>query len=161
MKHKNIPSTAFLLFLGLASLQAQETTTTSGGNSTGVGGTVSYTIGQVIYTTNIGSNGSVAQGVQQPYEISIVSGIEEGEGINLNCSAYPNPTTDFLTLKVENYKGENLSYQLYDINGRLLENKKNEGNETRIVMNNLLPSIYFLKVIDNNKEVKTFKIIKK
>ncbi len=161
MKYKNILNTAFLLFLGLTSIQAQETTTTSGGNSTGVGGTVSYTIGQVIYITNIGSNGSVAQGVQQPYEISVVSGIENGEGINLNCSAYPNPTTDFLTLKVENYKADNLSYKLYDISGKLLENKKIEGNETSIAMNNFLPSIYFLRVIDNNMEVKTFKIIKK
>ena len=31
---------------------------------------MSYTVGQVVYYTYTGSNGSVAEGVQQPYEIS-------------------------------------------------------------------------------------------
>ena len=161
MKYKNILITAFMLPLGLYRLQAQEAVVSSGGNSTGVGGTVSYTIGQVLYITSIDSNGSVSQGVQQPFEISIVSGIEDGDKISL-YSVYPNPTSDILTLKVENYNGENLVYQLYDVNGKLLENNKIEGDKTSVSMNQFLPSIYFLKVIDKNKkEVKTFKIIKK
>ncbi len=162
MRHKVIKFSALLLLLlGLQELQAQEVIPASGGNASGSGGTVNYTIGQVMYNTSIATNGSVAQGVQQPYEISVVSGIENGEVINLNCSAYPNPTTDFLTLKVENYKTDNLSYNLYDISGKLLDNKKIIDYETSIAMNNFLPSIYFLRVIDNNREVKTFKIIKK
>jgi hypothetical protein len=55
---------------------------------------------------------------------------------------------------------DNLSYQLYDMNGKLLQNRKVDGNETVITMGNLVPSTYFLKVTDNQKEVKTFKIIK-
>ena len=160
MEYQNILITVFLLLLGQARLQAQETAITSGGSSTGVGGTVSYTIGQVFYNTNSDSNGSVAQGVQQPYEISIVSGIEEGEGISLNYSAYPNPTTEFLTLRVEYSNVKSLFYQIYDVNGNLLESKRIEGQETIISTKYLLPSIYFLWVVKNNKEVKTLKIIK-
>jgi len=63
-------------------------------------------------------------------------------------------------LKIENYDNTNLSYQLFDISGKLLETKKLESNETSIVMNNLVKTTYFLRVIENNKEVKTFKIIK-
>jgi hypothetical protein len=63
-------------------------------------------------------------------------------------------------LKVENYDKENLSYKLFDANGKLLDNKKVTGNETTISMANLFPAVYFLKVIDNQKEIKTFKIIK-
>lgn len=124
---------------------------------------MSYTVGQVVYTTNTGTNGSVAQGVQQPFEISVVTGIEEAKGITLQCSAYPNPTTDFLTLKVDastSLSIQSMEYQLFDINGKLLENKKVEDDETSIVMSNLVPAIYFLKIIQNNKEVKSFKIIK-
>jgi len=124
---------------------------------------VSYTVGQVVYTTNTGTNGSVAQGVQQPFEISVVTGIEEAKGITLQCSAYPNPTTDFLTLKVDastSLSIQSMEYQLFDINGKLLENKKVEDDETSIVMSNLVPATYFLKIIQNNKEIKTFKIIK-
>ena len=124
---------------------------------------MSYTVGQVVYTTNTGTNGSVAQGVQQPFEISVVTGIEEAKGITLQCSAYPNPTTDFLTLKVDastSLSTQSMEYQLFDINGKLLENKKVEDDETSIVMSNLVPATYFLKIIQNNKEIKTFKIIK-
>lgn len=161
MRHKKLKLSAVLLIgLGLSGLQAQEAIPATGGNASGSGGSASYSVGQVVYTTNTGTNGSVAQGVQQPYEISVISGIEQAKGINLICSAYPNPTTDFLTLNVENYDNENLSYQLFDISGKLLENKKLTSNETRIDMNNRVPAIYFLKVMDNQIEVKTFKIIK-
>ena len=158
MKHKRLKLSAVLLLgLGLTGLQAQETIPATGGNASGSGGTVSYSVGQVVYTTNTGTNGSVAQGVQQPFEISVVTGIEQ-TAINLAISAYPNPTTDFLLLKVESEKLKDLSYQLYDLNGKLLQNKKIEGNETSIVMSNLVPATYFVKVTEGNKEVKTFKI---
>jgi len=164
------------MFVSGMPVRAQNSIPASGGNASGSGGTASYTVGQVVYTTNTGTTGSVAQGVQQPFEISVITAIEQAEYITLVCSVYPNPATDFLTLKVENYDNESLSYQLYDINGIMLENKKVTGNEIIILMGDLSPSVYFLKVIDNQKEihhvksnkvgakqfnvVKTFKIIK-
>ncbi len=161
MRYKKLVISALsLLILGLTDLQAQQVLTTSGGNATGGSGSVSYTIGQIVYTTNANSNGSVAQGVQQPYEISVITGIESAKDINLICSVYPNPTTDFLTLKVENYDKEYLSYWLYDFNGNLLLNKKVEANVCSVSMQNLLSGTYILKVTDNNKVIKTFKIIK-
>jgi hypothetical protein len=161
MKKLFITLFAFCMSCFGMAIQAQNTTPASGGNATGIGGSISYTIGQVIYNIYSETTGSVAQGVQQPYEISVITGLEESFGIILNCSTYPNPTTDNVTLKVENYKTENLTYQLYDINGILLENKKIESIETNISMGKLIPSIYFLKVAVNNKDAKTFKIIKK
>jgi hypothetical protein len=149
-----------LLGLGLTGAQAQNAISAAGGNATGSGGTVSQTIGQVTYTTISGTTGTVTQGVQQPYEISVVTGIEEAVGIILEISVYPNPATDFVRLKIENYEVENLRYQLYDINGSLLQDNKVEGKETSIIMRNHLPATYFLKVTDKNKVIKTFKIIK-
>ena len=102
----------------------------------------------------------MAQGVQQPFEISIVTELEEAKDISLNFSAYPNPATDLLKLKIENNKTGNLTYLLYDISGKLLENKKMEESETNISMRTLSPSTYFLIIKDDNKEVKTFRIIK-
>jgi hypothetical protein len=153
-------SAVILLIFGLTDLQAQEAISASGGNASGSGGSVSYSVGQMVYITNTGTNSSAAQGVQQPFEISVVTGLEEAEGISLRCSVYPNPTTDYLVLNVENFDKENLYYQLIDINGKPLENKKITGNETTIVMSSLVPATYFLKVTQNNKEVKTFKIVK-
>ena len=160
MKIRNL-SLVILLFFGLSNLQAQEAIPATGGEASGGGGSASYTVGQVVYSTNVGTNGnSVAQGVQQPYEISIVLGIPEAEDINLSVSAYPNPTTNYLTVKVENYETANLQYIIFDINGKQLQTVKATGTETKIETNNLVPSNYFIKVLDNKKEIKVFKIIK-
>jgi len=161
MRHKKLKLSAVLLLgLGLTGLQAQTSINATGGNASGSGGSASYSVGQVVYTTNTGTNGSVAQGVQQPFEISVVTAIEEAKGINLSVSAYPNPTTDYLTLEVKEYELSNLHFQLYDMSGKLLQNEKITGNQTSIVMSNLVPATYFVKVTESNKEVKTFKIIK-
>jgi Secretion system C-terminal sorting domain len=161
MRHKKLKLSAVLLLVfGLTGLQAQESVNATGGNASGSGGSASYSVGQITYQTHTGTNGSVAQGVQQPFEISVVTGIVEAKDINLTVSAYPNPTTDYLTLSVDNFKMSNLSYQLHDMQGKLLETEKITGKQTSIVMSNLVPATYFIKVIQNNKEVKTFKIIK-
>jgi hypothetical protein len=161
MKYNRLRMPAFLfLGLSLGVLQAQEVIPASGGEAAGNGGSVSYSVGQIAYQTHYGTSGSVSEGVQQPYEISVVTGIEEAKGINLTVSAYPNPTTDYLTLRIDEFEISNLSYQLYDMSGRLLQNERITGNQTIIVMSNLVPAIYFVKVVQRNKEVKTFKIIK-
>jgi hypothetical protein len=162
MKHKKLKlSAVFLLGLGLTSLQAQETITASGGKATGTGGTQHYSVGQVFYKTNNGINGTVSQGVQQPYEISVVTEINEAKNISLQCSVYPNPTTEFVKLKVDASTSlGNLNYQIYDINGKLLQSQKIESNETNLTLKNYVPAIYFIKIMNNNKEIKTFKIIK-
>ena len=162
MRHKRLKLSAVLLLgLGLTGLQAQTSVNATGGNASGSGGSASYSVGQVVYTTNTGTNGSVSEGVQQPFEISVVTGIEEAKDIFLNVSAYPNPTTDYLELKVENLQLSELSYKLYDISGKVYQNKEIGNSITKIEMQNLPQGIYFIKVIDTkNKEFKTFKIIK-
>ena len=159
MKHRKVKLSILFLGLGLTA-HAQQAITTAGGNTNSSAGSVSYSVGQIVCKTQIGSSGSVAQGVQQPFEISVVLGLDEAQGINLVLSAYPNPATDYVILKVENYKTENLTYHLYDIGGKLIESRKIISITETICMENLPSTIYFLKVTNNNTEVKTFKIIK-
>ena len=148
--------------LGLTGIQAQSVIPATGGNIWSYGGSVSYSVGQVFYSFNTSpANGSVLQGAQQPYEISVVTSTEEVLRISLNCNVYPNPANDFIKLQVENEKLTNLSYQLFDISGQLLTRKKVINNETTISMENLVSATYFLEVTINDKLVKTFKIIKK
>jgi hypothetical protein len=159
MNNKKTKLIALLLLgIGLNQGYAQQATTASGGDASGSGGSVAYSVGQIVYTTNTGSNGSVAQGVQQPYEISITLGLLETD-IKLNLSAYPNPTTNYLMLQIDNFD-KALSYQLYDISGKLLESNTVVANSTTIKMEQYATATYFLKVTQNNKEIKTFKIIK-
>ena len=149
MRHKKLTLCAlFLLVLGLVSSQAQQAIPTSGGDATGSGGSSSYSVGQLFYNTLTGTNFSMAEGVQQAYEISVHIGLENTIGIQLSCKVFPNPTSDYLNLKIENYDITNLSYQLYDISGKLLANSKIIGNETKINMISLAPAVYFLRVLD-------------
>jgi hypothetical protein len=144
MKHKKTKLSAILfLGLGLTLVEAQNAIPATGGNASGTGGTASQTIGQVVYITISGTNGTVTQGVQQPYEISVVDGIKEALGIVLEISVYPNPTADYISLKIENYEVEGLRYQVYDINGSLLQDNKVEGIETSIIMSNYVNGTYF------------------
>jgi hypothetical protein len=160
MKHLIRVLIAFCLFGFGISLQAQNSIPAAGGIALGAGNsTVSYTVGQVFYTTISGA-GTISQGVQQT-SISILSGTEESKGITLELSVYPNPAAGFVMLKIESYEVENLSYKLFDLNGNLLQDRKVEGNMTLIQLGNMLPGTFILKINENNKEVRTFKIIKK
>ncbi len=151
-----------LFILALAEkVEAQEAFSSAAGNAVGSGGDASYTIGLITYITQTGSNGSVAQGIQQPFEISVTLGLEEAKGITLQCIIYPNPTTKGVTLKIENYDIQNLSYLIFDLNGRIIENNKISSYQTYISMENLARSTYFIKIMNLNKELKIFKIIKK
>jgi hypothetical protein len=161
MKRKKVKLCVCLLVFGLTGLQAQESVNATGGNASGSGGSASYSVGQVTYQTHSGANGSVAEGVQQPFEISVVTGLEEVDGINLELSAYPNPVNDNLTLEVVNFHLTSFTFQLFDMNGKLLQSEIIAGNQTSITMSNLAPATYFLKVTEGNKEVKTFKIVKR
>lgn len=150
-----------LLLLGLlaSKAQAQQSANTSAGNATGTGGTVSYSIGQIDYTSRISIGGSISQGVQQSYEIFIL-GTENFQSINLTMVVYPNPTTSMVNLKIEDYAIESLTFTLFDIEGRQIQSKKINQAETEIQMENLARATYLLNVLDNNKLLKTFKIIK-
>jgi hypothetical protein len=145
--------------LVLHNLQAQESPVGAGGDATGAGGSVSYSVGQVVYITYTGSNGSVAQGVQQPYEIS-TSGIDDLAGITLEIAVYPNPTTSFVNLKIKDVPTNSMCFLLVDLNGQQILTQKIDEAETQIPMEELAPAIYFLHVLENNKTIKTFKIIK-
>ena len=156
---------AATILLSAIGLFAQSETTTSGGEAKGSGGIVSYTIGQIAYQSQGGSCGTVSQGVQQTYQISTATGIENKAISLVQVSAYPNPATDYLTLQIDNSAQtrpdlSQLSCQLYDMQGKLLQSQKLTNNQTKIDMSALVSSIYFVRVINKNQSIKVFKIIK-
>jgi len=156
---KLILSLIILLGITISGIYAQEAIPTSGGDASSNKGSVSYSVGQIVYSSNTATNGTVTQGVQQAYEIYVTTGIEE-TGINLSVLAYPNPVINYLKLKLESKKLESLSYQLYNIQGKLLQSGKIEGTESQIDMSNYVPSTYFVRIINQNQSIKEFKIIK-
>lgn len=157
---KNRHIVLFILGLLCVSLaQAQESVNASGSNALGSGGTVSYSIGQIACSTQNGSSGSVAQGVQHAFDIFSI-GIKNTV-FNISLTAFPNPTTENLCLQVNNFAGKNLLYQLYDMQGKLLDQGQLNTTQTQINTACLLPSTYFVYVVNQEKQkIQSFKIIK-
>ncbi len=149
-----------LLLLGAIDLQAQinSNTVSAGGVSTGTGGTITYSIGQVDDIRATGTGGTILQGVQQPFEIFVVSGVEE-TGIGLVASVFPNPTANILTLSIINSNLQQIKYKLFDVNGKLLSEQNINEEQTSVEMTGYASGSYFLSVLNNNKELKTFKFI--
>ena len=155
MKNSLIPLLLLITFFA----NAQNNIVASGGRASGTTGSATYSIGQIAYTTNIAATGSISQGNQQAFEIVTLSTIDIPQ-IQLSASVYPNPTVQNVTLSIGNYDLTNLQYLLFDIQGRIISDGKVIQNETQIEMNTLKSAHYFLKISDNGKDLKTFKIIK-
>ncbi|WMJ72282.1 T9SS type A sorting domain-containing protein [Cytophagaceae bacterium ABcell3] len=155
---KSCFATVIILFLFTGFLQAQSTTLSSGGEASGDHGSLSYSVGQPVFSYTSNSSGSLSEGVQQAYEIDIVSGVDLP--IELEATIYPNPTTDYINLRVEDESFENLSFTLTDVQGKTLLNDEVTDKESSIPMANHNSGIYFLRVIRDNEEIKLFKIIK-
>ena len=158
MKYLKLKISLFLLGIGYT-IQAQQAIITTGGNATGSGGSASFSSGQVNYTSVAGTTGAVSQGVQQAYEIFTL-GLNEA-AITILLSAYPNPTTDNLTLQIKDFSNKKLNYELYNMQGTLLETKKINDSQTQIDMTRWSAATYLIKIFSDKKQVQSFKIIKK
>tara|TARA_B110000116_G_scaffold194799_1_gene169621 strand:- start:170 stop:640 length:471 start_codon:yes stop_codon:yes gene_type:complete len=143
--------TTFLLY-------SQQTVATAGGNLTG-NGTLSYTIGQLITTTNSGNNGSVSQGIQQSIELFTLAN-SDFKSLTLKAIVYPNPTKDKIVLVLSDHNLTTLTYQIFDISGRLVTKGNVEKENTTLAMKDFSVGVYILKVNQNSKQLKVFKIIK-
>jgi hypothetical protein len=148
----------FILFGSAA--KAQESVNSAGGQATGSGGTASYSIGQVFYSGQSGSTGSLAEGVQHPFEIFVVGNEKTVEGLIL--SVYPNPAAETLVLQASRVEDRNRTWQLRDVQGRLLREEEITAVQTRLDMKGLPVASYFLHVLGpKNQTIQIFKILKK
>lgn len=150
----------FISFFVCTSLHAQESFSASSDQVSGAGGSLSYSVGQVVYATYSDKNtGSVSQGVQQTYNITALLGVEIA-AIKLELMAYPNPTQDILTIKIDNYKNQSLIYQLYDLQGKLWDSQFLQGAQTQLDMKDLARGSYLLSIQEKEAIIKTFRVIK-
>ena len=155
---KHLLSMAVFLAIGQLAW-SQKNVVASGGNVSGNSGSVSYTYGQIDYISATGSNGALTQGVQQPYEILTIS-VEDSK-MDYEMSLFPNPSNDFVFLKIENNDLTALSFKLSNILGQTIQSKNINQNLEEIDFSKLTGGSYLLNVIQGNEIIKSFKIIKK
>ena len=143
---------------GYGATNAQEVNSTTGNSHSNASGSISYTIGEPVVETFAGESNILTQGFQQSN--LIVTAIEELPGLDYRISAYPNPATEIVKLWIGKESFTGMQYMLYDMKGNLLMKNSLEGTETEIPFSYLSPAEYILKVSNQNKELKSFKIIK-
>lgn len=74
---------------------------------------------------------------------------------------YPNPTKNYIILRIPYADFKPFSYQLLDTRGHMLLQNTITNSETNIVISKLSAGTYFLKIYNQGtKEIKTFNIIK-
>lgn len=165
----------FAVFFAIISLNAQIAVPAAGGDGTGAGGTSSYSFGQVVYTT-IGNETSLAQGVQQPFGnftsstpsvkvipnvVAVIASASLSTPVALTAMVYPNPTSDKVTLALDNSTTTNLYYVLFDLKGSVMSTSLINQSQTSISLQNMASGFYILKVYQKATELKSFKILKK
>ncbi len=141
-------------------MQAQSGFVVAGGDAAATGGSVSFSAGQAFFQTQAYGNGSLDGGMQQPIEIIITTVTEGVEGITPVISIYPVPVVDLLFLEVAQSDTQHLSYQLFDIKGRLLKQGPIRDVQTSIPMSGLDPALYFIRITHRSRTIHTFSILK-
>jgi hypothetical protein len=152
----------FLLFLlslfFSGGLTAQQNTVATGSEASGSGGTVSYTVGQIDYTSQSGSSGTIHQGVQQPLEFFNLS-VKENQ-LDFSVNIYPNPVIAELQIDLSEASLDKLTYSLTDATGKLIQSETISTDKLTINMVELSRANYFLNFTKEGQIVSSYKIIK-
>jgi len=120
-----------------------------------------FSIGEVVVAESGVAAFNISEGfIRNDLNLSLgISDYKKDTGISL----YPNPSNDYITLNIagnDPMPFDRMSYQLFDINGKLIKGEKITNRQSIIKIGNLEPANYFVKVIQGNKEINTLKITK-
>jgi len=137
--------------------QLQEVVSASGASFKQSSGYITYTIGEILTTTYIGTGAIINQGFHQTgLPKSWPSSV--GTFPDFAMSVFPNPVNDLLNIQVELI--QNMQYTLHDVTGVLIDRGLIVDERTEIDFSQLSPAIYILRVFDDNQQIRIFQIVK-
>ena len=139
-------------------VNAQKAITSGGVNIVSMSGNMSFVVGQVDYI-NTGNTATLSQGVLQVYNRLPITYVFNIDNTN-TIQAWPNPVITNLIIKIDGKPVTDISYQILDLNGQLVENNRIVSASTTINMQKYPSGIYIVNVIYSNKKSVKFKIIK-
>lgn len=147
----------FLLFCSPL-LFAQADAVSTGGSATGIGGSLSFSVGQVYVQQAESGNVTVSPGVQQPYEIFLLD-IPENHN-PFDVVVYPNPATHYLNIRFGDAPATTVHCVIYSTDGKLVSERDISEKETQINIQGLEAATYYLR-ISTDKYSKTYSILKR
>lgn len=131
----------------------------AGGSANTSFGQVSYTVGETFIGTSHSStqNETITAGFQQPTISFLPDYVDPVFSINI----FPNPTQDLLQVTLWDATQKQLSMSLTNIKGQvLIPNLLINPWKNEIDLTPFPAGAYFLKVTDENKQSKSYKILK-
>ncbi len=153
---KNLLLFSLFFFFISSGTKAQQVISAGGDYYENSSVSISWTLGEPVTETISDGTTILTQGFQQTHLSA--SEIFSINSDNFNISLFPNPTQDFITLKISDLK--NLNYNISDINGKLLDEGKIISQNTEISVIRLPSAVYFLKIFDNEEIIKIYRIVK-
>lgn len=134
--------------------EAQISNNASGNDIYSQYGSISYSVGELFYVQK-GTEYTVTEGIQNGFTIH-----PSHNKTNIKVTVYPNPTSDFIFFKVQDLYFDNLSYKIFNNNGKELLNGTIQNINTSVSLNHLPPSVYLCKIYRKQSEILTYQIIK-
>ena len=137
-----------------------------GYGETSKGQSLSYSMGETMVETVDNFNQTLTQGFQQN-SFEAVVGVIEIEDVAFDIEAYPNPTQDYLNIKISASNGavnaQDYDVLFYDLTGKeiSLEQNYEENQVIRLDLQYLPTGAYIARIVGKeNNVISNFKITK-
>lgn len=143
------------LLLTTITVSAQEVVSTQGDSYSNASGSIDFTIGEVVIKTGTDGTNDITQGFHQTNWNFL--GVED-HAPSYEATIYPNPTEDVLNIRTSTF--ENVTYTLYDAQGKLIMQNILSGEQTPIQVSQLALGSYSLTLSNETQNLKIFKLIK-
>lgn len=156
---KSIFTSFLILGIFTSKPYAQETTLSTGADYSNSNGSISFSIGQTTFNSNENTSGLESQGIQQPFEIYLITNSIKDQSI-YDISLYPNPTTDQIFLETKSSQDQIIQIQLYNMEGKLILNNEINDEKAKIDFSNYTSGQYLIKIKNSNNKTQSFNIIK-
>ena len=136
-------------------ISAQEVVSTQGDSYSNSSGSIDFTIGEVIISTETDGTNDITQGFHQTNWNFV--GLDNHVP-SYEATIFPNPTEDVLNIRTSMF--ENVTYTLYDAKGKLVLQNVLLTEQTPIRVSQLAPGSYSMTLNNEKHILKTFKLIK-
>lgn len=146
-----------VLFLLLSTISgsAQEVLSTQGDSYFNASANIDFTIGEVVINTGTDGTNDITQGFHQTNWNFV--GLED-HAPSYEATILPNPTSELLNIRTSTF--ENVTYTLYDAQGKLVMQDILSAEQTPIRISQLAPGSYALTLNNGIQNLKTFKLVK-
>lgn len=146
------------LFLPPQFLNSQEVISSGGGTQSNSIGSISHTIGEPISGLKSNTQGSLSQGYQQSNYV--VTALSELPNRDLLLDAYPNPVIDRISIEIKLQNEITLVGVVSDMNGSEILKQPLYNGLNNLDLSNLPAGNYIIVVLEENKILKSFKLVK-